>query len=192
MLNPRNIQDVIPCGFGIARCQAFGRSIAEQIGYKTGSPVLKVLEGFKGEYRNVSSVFGLEGDVYLVQPGSILVAEHEAWPTLEWHAPMLNEILAEGLGHKFLHYPLVVREHGESAGMGVPRHAKTETAIQARQEAIHFMIGFLIPDTKVIEACVQGLDDEAIAARHGVTRRLVQARRKALRTRIHEISHAPA
>ena len=192
MINPRNIQDVIPCGLGINRCQAYGRSIADQIGYKTGSPVLKVLEGFKGQYRNVASTFGLDGDVYLIEPGGVLVAEHEAWATLDWHAPVLNEILAEGLGHKFLHYPLVVEKHGETAGMGVRRHSKTGADKTARQEAIHFMIGFLAPNAGIIEACNAGLDDAAIGERFGVTQRLAAARRKALHAQIHRIPHAPA
>lgn len=192
MINPRNIQDVIPSGFSISRCQAFGRSVADQIGYKPGSPMLKVLEGFGGEYRNVASVFGRDGDVYLIQSGGGLIAEHEAWPTLEWHSPMLNEILAEGLGHKFLHYPLVVQKHGENAGMGVPRHSKTEADRTARQEAIHFMIGFLAPNAGIVDACRAGLDDEAIGQRFGVTQRLAGARRKALHAQIHAIAHVPA
>ncbi len=186
MINPRNIQDVVPCGGAIPNAFRFGESLARQLGHEHGKPVWPIFQRLRGEHVHVASTFGRGGDKYLVRPGGIIVAESEWMPEHEWHEPMLNEFLAEAIGHLFMHYPLVAKAHGENAGMAVRRYGETPHEDAAATEAVQFKIGFLIPGSRVRDACAEGLDEEAIAKRFGVTHRLAKARRMVATQALHE------
>lgn len=175
----RNVQDPIPVGFDFARASRFGMRIAGEIRHHRGGPVLPMFERLGGEHLHVPSTFGRKGDSVLVMPGPRLLAETANWPAVDV-AP-LNEALVEAMGHLFLHYPAARERHGDDVVLGIPRFSETEAHGAARGEAVAFMIGFLMPQTEVVEAFDEGLDDAAVAGRFGVTRRLAQARRNALK-----------
>ena len=175
----RNVQDAIPAGYDFAGASRLAMRVATETGHRLGEPVLPVFERFGGEHLYVTSTFGRRGDSVLVKPGPQLFVETAHWPAIDV-AP-LNEALAEGLGHLFLHYPGARKRHGETVAMGIPRISRTTEQGQVRGEAAAFMIGFLMPQSKVVAAFDEGLDDEAVARRFGVTLRLAQARRHALK-----------
>jgi hypothetical protein len=179
MNSPRNVQDAIPLGVDFAHASRLGMRVAGELAHRRGEPVLSVFQGFGGRYLHVPSVFGRRGDSVLVKPGPELYAENAHAPALDL-AP-LNEALAEAIGHLFLHYPGARTRYGDGVVMGVPRFSETEDQGRARGEATAFMIGFLMPQTEVVAAFDEGLDDEAVAARFGVTSRLAGARRHALK-----------
>ncbi|MDE4914505.1 hypothetical protein PQI07_27965 [Methylobacterium sp. 092160098-2] len=175
----RNVQDATPLGVDFAFASRLGMRMADELAHVRGRPVLPVFEKFGGGYIEVPSVFGRTGDCVLVKPGPGLYAEHAHSPALDVAA--LNEVLAEAVGHLFLHYPAARSRYGDVVAMGVPRFSRTECQGVARGEATAFMIGFLMPQAETVAAFDQGLDDDAVASRFGVTRRLVQARRHALK-----------
>jgi hypothetical protein len=175
----RNVQDATPLGVDFAYASRLGVRVAGELVHRRGDPVLPVFQGLGGGYIHVSSVFGRRCACVLVKPGPELYAEHAHAPSLDV-AP-LNEALAETIGHLFLHYPGARKRYGDGVVMGVPRFSETEDQGRARGEATAFMIGFLMPQSEVVAAFDEGLDDEEVARRFGVTSRLVQARRHALK-----------
>lgn len=175
----RNVQDATPLGVNFACASRLGMRIAADLVHGRGDPVLPVFERLGGGYIQVPSTFGRKGDSVLVKPGPELYAEDAHVPALD--VEPLNEVLAEAIGHLILHYPAARARHGDDVVMGVPRFSQTELQGLARGEATAFMIGFLMPQTEVVDAFDEGLDDDAVARRFGVTARLVQARRHALK-----------
>lgn len=174
----RNVQDAIPAGYDFARASRLAMRVASEIGHRLGEPVLPLFERFGGGHLYATSTFGRQGDSVLVKPGPQLYAETAYWPATDVAA--LNEALAEAIGHLFLHYPGARKRHGDAVVLGIPRFSQTGEQGEARGEAVAFMIGFLMPQAKVVAAFDEGLDDEAVARRFGVTLRLAQARRHAL------------
>lgn len=178
----RNVQDATPAGCDFAFASRLAMRVASEIGHRLGDPVLPVFERFGGGHLHVASTFGRRGDCVLVKPGPRLFAETSHWPATDV-AP-LNEALAEAIGHLFLHYPEARRRHGDGVVLGIPRFTQTSEQGEVRAEAAAFMIGFLMPQAKVVEAFDDELDDDAVARRFGVTLRLAQARRHAMRNHV--------
>jgi hypothetical protein len=88
-----------------------------------------------------------------------------------------NWILAQELGHRLLHYPLVVQQHGNVA-MAVKRYPDDADPIarQARREALWFAFGFLTPAKAFMEA-YRGTDrPSSLEYRFKVPRRTVELR----------------
>lgn len=175
----RNVHDAVPLEVDFACASRLGMRVAAELAHGRGDPVLPVFERLGGSYIHVPSVFGRKGDSVLVKPGPELYAEDAHAPALD--VEPLNEVLAEAIGHLVLHYPAARARYGDDVVMGVPRFSQTEPQGLARGEAIAFMIGFLMPQAETVAAFDQGLNDDAVASRFGVTRRLVQARRHALK-----------
>lgn len=175
----RNVQDAVPAGYDFSRASRLGTHVAERIRRGIGEPMLPSFERLGGRHLHVPSTFGRHGDSVVVEPGPRIVAETACWPATDV-AP-LNEALAEALGHLFLHYPGARERHGDTVVLGIPRFSKTAEQGEVRAEAVAFMIGFLMPQAEVVAAFGEGLDDDAVARRFGVTSRLVQARRHALK-----------
>jgi hypothetical protein len=175
----RNVQDAAPAGYDFARASRLAMRVASGIGHRLGEPVLPLFERFGGGHLYVTSTFGRQGDCVLVKPGPQLFAETSHWP--ETDVADLNEALAEAIGHLFLHYPVARAVHGDDVVLGIPRFSRTREQGEVRGEATAFMIGFLMPQPATVAAFDAGLDDHSIAARFGVTLRLVQARGHALK-----------
>lgn len=180
MQHLRNVHDAEPGKLPYALCQAKGTEVAQRLGYARGQALYPIFERLGGTYLRVESVFGRAGDVYLVTADGRLTAEHEPVPGFSWHMADLNEILAEGIGHLMLHFPLVQARLGKDAAMAVAHRAETEAQQAARREAMQFGFGVLIPDHEALQAYRDGMSDADAAAHFGVSERLAARRRRAL------------
>ncbi len=107
-------------------------------------------------------------------------------PEHEWHEPMLNEFLAEAIGHLFMHYPLVAKAHGENAGMAVRRYGETPHEDAAVTESGAIQDRFLIPGSRVRNACAEVSTRRPSPSDYGVTHRLAKARRWVATQALHE------
>ncbi|MBD2745926.1 ImmA/IrrE family metallo-endopeptidase [Microvirga sp. BT688] len=88
-----------------------------------------------------------------------------------------NWILAQELGHRLLHYPLVVQQHGHTA-MAVKRYPDDADPIarQARREALWFAFGFLTPAKAFMDAYRATTRPDALEYRFNVPRRVIELR----------------
>lgn len=176
----RNLHSPISADYSLATCRAIGSELAKRIAYVRGSAILPIFERHKGTYRSVTTVFMVDDDAHLIRPDDTIESVHEYYPGFSWYEPVINEFLVESLAHRILHAPVLRKARGEDAILAVPRIGRTDAEFLARSQAIHFMLGFLVPNDELIAAFTRGDDDATIAARHGVTQRLIGRRREGL------------
>jgi hypothetical protein len=180
MKNLRNLHDPVPSQMGYRRCHDMGSRVAAGLGYVRATSLDGLFQKLGGSYDFVHETFGLDDDVYVYRADKTWTVTHCHRIKLEWYVGHHNEILAEGIGHLMLHYPMVKKDYGDTAAMAISRVGLNDQEQRARREAIHFMIGFLIPDDAARAMFLTGADDTAVAKAFGVTTNLAGARRRAL------------
>ncbi|WP_114944428.1 ImmA/IrrE family metallo-endopeptidase [Microvirga calopogonii] len=165
---PSQVYQPIPANCARHAIETFAENVAERLGFIPDRDLAESHQ-MRGKVRferihDLIKKLGGQINFEYVPPGelhtsqSLIVFSNERFEIalhgrLRLEDRQQNWVLAQELGHFFLHYPMVRQKHGDVA-MAANRYPDQSdpTAIQARREAMWFAFGFLTPARAFMDA----------------------------------------
>lgn len=174
MYLPRNVHDAVPAGLDPKAVARFARTAREGLGIADGRDVPRVFARLGGAYERVPSTFGRHTDRIVVRGAEDFTYEDEAHPDDAAFG------LAECLGVRLLHHPLVTKAYGDDAVTAVRRFTVPGDGEKVTQEAIWFAVHLAMPAEAVRAAHADDPTPAGLGRALGVTPRIAGQRARAL------------
>ncbi|QRM34890.1 ImmA/IrrE family metallo-endopeptidase [Microvirga sp. VF16] len=189
---PSQVYQPVPANCARHAIETFAESVAEHLGFIPDRDAAESLQ-MRGKVRveriqDLIKKIGGQIEFEYVPPSelhtsqSLIVFNEERFEIALLGRYRMEEkdqnwMLAQELGHRLLHYPLVVQQHGDVA-MAVKRYPDDSDPIarQARREALRFAFGFLTPAKAFMNAYCGTDRPHSLEYRFNVPRRTIELR----------------